>query len=219
MNRPLRTDMAMAARPPSLEPSTQSQFGMWVFIGTEALFFGGLLLAYAWGRASHPEGFTAASRHTDIVLGTLNTAVLLCSSALAALAALHAREAAWPSCRRCLLAAAGLGVLFLCIKGAEYRQEWTEGLFPGPGFRLGDDHTPPVGSAMFFQFYFTATALHALHLMIGIGLMVWQALHPPPPDHPGQAVSRVEATTLYWHFVDMVWIVLYPLLYLGGRHP
>lgn len=195
-------------------PHDTAQLGMWVFLATEVLFFGGLLVAYLYGRTHWPQGFAAASRHTDVVLGTLNTGVLLTSSALVALAVAcdeHAPRRTWVPWL--LGAAAALGVAFLVIKGMEYRKEWHEGLFPGPGFELAG--TP--GAELFFMLYFVMTGLHALHLLIGIGLLGvfgygTQRMRPWAP------ARRVEVAGLYWHFVDIVWIFLYPLLYLVSRH-
>lgn len=194
-------------------PQDTAELGMWVFLATEVLFFGGLLMAYLYGRTHWPQGFGEASRHTDVVLGTLNTALLLTSSALVALAVAcheHAPRRGWVPWL--LGASAALGAAFLAIKGIEYRKEWHEGLFPGPGFALARTQ----GAQLFFMLYFVTTALHALHLLIGIGLLgvfTWGSaqLKPWAPQR------RLEVAGLYWHFVDVVWIVLYPLLYLVSR--
>jgi cytochrome c oxidase subunit 3 len=198
---------------PQGAPQDAAQLGMWIFLATELLFFGGLFAAYAWGRTRWPEGFSVASRHTHVALGTLNTALLLSSSALVALAAACAgEERRRRAAGRLLGGAALLGVAFLALKGVEYAKEWHESLFPGPGFALAK-HT---GAELFFVLYFVMTALHALHLLVGVGLLglfAWGALrHRPWAD-----AARVEVAGLYWHFVDIVWIVLYPLLYLIGR--
>lgn len=214
--------MSQAVAPAAAQPSSSvanspdrqtAQLGMWIFLATELLFFGGLFVAYLYGRSHWPLGFAAAGRHTDVVLGTVNTAVLLSSSALVALAAAcggQGRRRPWPPVLMGL--AAALGIAFLAIKGMEYRQEWLQGLFPGPGFALAGQG----GAELFFMLYFLTTGLHALHLLIGIVLMAafaagsaWQA--------PWSSQRRLEVAGLYWHFVDIVWILLYPLLYLMGR--
>ncbi|MDB6001579.1 MAG: hypothetical protein JWP52_3278 [Rhizobacter sp.] len=211
-----------------------ARLGMWVFLASELLFFGGLLVAYFYGRLHWPAGFAAASRHTDVLLGTVNTALLLTSSAFAAVAVAACETQRWRWVRRCLMATAALGLAFLAIKGFEWHAEWTEGLFPGPGFRLGADVAPPQGAELFFMLYFVMTGLHALHMLIGVGVvgvMAHRALHPPAvegevdPDDADEVTSaetgaelRIEMTALYWHFVDIVWVVLYPLLYLVERH-
>ena len=203
-------------RAAAIEPSLPDagRLGMWIFLATEVLFFGGLLVAYAYGRTHWPDGFATASRHTDVLLGTLNTGVLLTSSAVVALAVTaaesssHRRWTAW-----LLFAAAALGVIFLGIKGLEYRQDWNENLFPGPAFALADAR----GAELFYMLYYVMTALHGVHLTIGVTALAvfgeaWRR------RRPWACAKRVEIAALYWHFVDIVWIVLYPLLYLVNRH-
>ncbi len=202
---------ARATAPPGRQ--RDAQLGMWLFLVSELLFFGALFMAYAIGRSQHGAGFAAASRHTDLLLGSLNTALLLTSSALAAAAVASAeapggsRRAGWQ-----LAAAASLGLLFVGIKAIEYRSEWQQGLFPGPGFALAATD----GAELFFMVYFFATALHALHLLAGVALLgslAWEAGH-----RRGWASGRrIDAAALYWHFVDIVWIFLFPLLYLVNR--
>ncbi|WP_066342973.1 cytochrome c oxidase subunit 3 [Azohydromonas lata] len=197
-----------AAPPPDTGP-----LGMWIFLATELLFFGGLFAAYAWGRTHWSDGFSEASRHTHVVLGTLNTALLLTSSALVAVATMCAgEERRRRAAARLLAGAALLGVAFLALKGVEYAKEWHEGLFPGPGFSLARH----AGAELFFMLYFVMTGLHALHLLIGVGLLGTFALGAWRGS-PWADAGHVEVAGLYWHFVDVVWIVLYPLLYLAGR--
>jgi cytochrome c oxidase subunit 3 len=194
-------------------------FGMWVFIASELLFFGPLLFGYLYLRVHFPEASAAASRHTDFLLGTVNTAVLLTSSFLIALAG-HAAEGARRRRASWLLAAtAALGLAFLAIKGWEYHAEFAEHLFPGRGFRPEHGGAPQdlPGMELFFILYFAATGLHALHLTIGIVACVALALGLRRPAPAGASSEAVELTGLYWHFVDLVWIFLYPLLYLVGR--
>ncbi len=188
-------------------------FGIWIFIASEVLFFGALFLFYAAMRAEHPAAFAAAARETGIVYGTLNTAILLTSGLTAAIAARASEDAAL---RRltlgCLALTATLGLAFLGVKGLEYAQDIHEHLVPGPGFKLA---APPA--QLFFGFYWCATAVHAVHLAIGVGLiarLLWRGSREADflPDNP-----QVEVATLYWGFVDMVWIFLYPALYLPGR--
>lgn len=188
-------------------------FGIWIFIASEVLFFGALFLFYAAVRAEHAEAFAAAARETNIVYGTLNTAILL-TSGLTAAAASRASEHA--SLRRltlwCLVATAVLGLAFLVTKGLEYHEDITEHLVPGPGFKL-----PEAPAQLFFGFYWLSTGVHGIHLAIGIGLvarLIWIGWREPErlPGNP-----QVEVTMLYWGFVDMVWLFLYPALYLAGR--
>jgi len=188
-------------------------FGMWVFIASELLFFAPLLFGYFYLRTHYPAACAVASRHTDFLLGTANTAVLLSSSFLMALAAQAAEARRRSRARWLLVAVAALGVAFLVIKGVEYHAEFQEQLFPGAGFR---SQAPP-GMELFFLLYFALTGLHALHLTVGILVCLAMAAglrHPEPQWPSGEAV---EFAGLYWHFVDLVWIFLYPLVYLVGR--
>lgn len=190
-----------------------ASFGIWIFIASEVLFFGALFLFYAAVRAEHAEAFAAAARETNIIYGTLNTAILLTSgmsAAAASLASEHAplrRLTLW-----CLAATALLGLAFLAVKGLEYREDIAEHLVPGPGFKLSEP-----SAQLFFGFYWLSTGIHGIHLMIGIGLvarLVWIGWRDAErlPRNP-----QVEVTMLYWGFVDMVWLFLYPALYLLGR--
>jgi cytochrome c oxidase subunit 3 len=198
-------------------------FGMWVFLASELVFFGPLLFGYVYLRLRFPEASAHASRHTDFLLGTVNTAVLLTSSFTMALAGAAADAGQRRRAARLLLGTAALGLLFLAIKGWEYHAEFSEHLFPGAGFRPADALPQPdmqplmQGMQLFFLLYFALTGLHALHLTAGILACLMVALrlrHPPPAGIDGVAV---ELAGLYWHFVDVVWIFLYPLLYLVGR--
>ena len=205
----------MSANPAALpvRSSAPPALGMWIFIGSELLFFGGLLAAYLDGRWRWPVGFGLASRHTHVVLGTLNTATLLTSSALVALAlacANHHGHRRWIP--RLLGAAALLGCVFLAIKGWEYRLDWQEGLFPGPRFTLA-----APGAQLFFMLYFVLTGLHAVHLVCGIAMLLVFA-RGAARRRDWVTPDRLEAAALYWHFVDIVWIFLYPFLYLVDRH-
>ena len=187
--------------------------GMWVFLASELLFFGGLLAAYTHGRVMSPRGFAIASRHTHVVLGTVNTAVLLTSSALVALAVACTQNTAhrrWTA--RLLWFTALLGLAFMAVKGWEYAQEWKEHLFPGPGFALAEP-----GAQLFFMLYFFTTGLHAIHLACGI-VAVCVFARAVQRRRAWVTPDRVESLALYWHFVDVVWIFLYPLLYLVERH-
>jgi cytochrome c oxidase subunit 3 len=189
---------------------------MWVFLLTEILFFGGLFLAYTVYRHAYPSAFMAASHQLDVTLGTINTAVLIGSSLTMALAV----HAAQTGSRRLLviflLATIALGCVFLGIKATEYVHKFAEYHVPGPSFRFEPKYFREA--QIFFSLYFVMTGLHALHMVIGIAVMlvmVWRAARGG--FSPAYYVP-VEVTGLYWHFVDIVWIFLFPLLYLIGRH-
>jgi len=193
-----------------------SALGMWIFLVTEILFFGGLFLAYTIYRWQNARGFAHASHHMDITLGTINTAVLICSSLTMAMAV----HSAATGRRRPLLGFLGatmaLGLAFLGIKAVEYTDHIRHHLFPGPGFRYAGPDARPA--EMFFSLYFAMTGLHALHMVVGLGLLaVLFGLARRGRFSPGYH-TPVEISGLYWHFVDIVWIFLFPLLYLIGRH-
>lgn len=191
---------------------TASELGMWVFLATEVLFFGGLFVGYAVYRTMYPAAFAEAASHTDAVLGTLNTAILLTSSLFAALAVREGKAGAIGAARAFLLVTIALGLLFLGVKGYEYWKDVEEGLWIGPAFALPDPR-----AQIFFSFYWVMTFVHALHVTIGVGVFI--AVYPlmDRRRHDPAATDIVEVPALYWHFVDVVWIFLYPILYLVGR--
>lgn len=189
--------------------------GLWIFIATELMLFGGLFAGIMVYRFSYPEAMRAGAARLDMWLGGLNTAVLLTSSLLVALAVAAARDGRGVACARRLLGAGGLGVLFLAIKAYEYAREYAEGLMPGigPPFPLDQPE-----SRLFFNIYFATTGLHALHLVLGIAFVAggaWMVRAGRWPL-PARAI-RIEGGGIYWHFVDIVWVFLYPVLYLYGR--
>lgn len=188
-------------------------FGMHVFLATEVMLFGTLVVALAICRGLHPEAAIAVSRELDMWLGALNTVVLLTSSLLAALAVAAAREGAVRSTRRFLAGTAALGLAFLAIKAVEYASEYRSGLVP---FAANHKTLPDPAEGLFLSFYFVGTGLHAVHLAIGIALVLslaWATGRPGLPQ-PGRAIA-IELAGLYWHLVDVVWVFLYPLLYLA----
>ena len=188
--------------------------GMWAFLSTEVLFFGGLFLAYVVYRHAYPEGFAAGSAHTDLFYGTLNTAILLTSSLTMAMAvhASHADKS--KSIVRWLLMTLALALGFLVVKGFEYHKDFVDQLVVGPNF----NPALPARAELFFWLYWVMTGLHALHVLIGIGALGTIALLVARGRIHSQRANKVEVAGLYWHFVDLVWIFLYPLLYLIDRH-
>jgi cytochrome c oxidase subunit III len=190
--------------------------GMWVFLATEVLFFGGLILLYLAYRTGYSDAFAEAGRHTDIVIGTINTAILLTSSFLVAWAITAGRLEDGRLAAGLLCVAAFLGVLFLCLKGVEYSKEYREHLVPGLDFSYSG--TNAGGVQLFFIFYFIATAVHALHLMIGIVVLLVMAARARHAEFSARYHAPLNVAGLYWHFVDLVWIFLYALIYLPGRN-
>jgi cytochrome c oxidase subunit 3 len=192
-----------------------AQLGMWAFLAAEVLFFGGLLLVYVAYRHGYPAAFAAAARHTKIIIGTTNTAILLTSSFLVAWAVTEARAGSANLAAGLLAGAALLGVLFLVLKGSEYRQEYHEHLFPSSSFVFEPTHVH--GAALFFLFYFAATSLHAVHVAIGIIVLITIALRARRNAYSASYSAPITVAALYWHFVDVVWIFLFALIYLPGR--
>jgi cytochrome c oxidase subunit 3 len=192
-----------------------AELGMWGFLATEALFFGGLILAYCVYRVAEPLGFAEAARHTKIVIGTINTAVLLTSSFLVAWAVAAARLREGKVAGILLWAAALLGVAFLALKGIEYALEYDELLLPGLDFAYTGSKAATV--RLFFSFYLVATGLHALHVAIGIVVLAVIGRQARRLKYSERYHAPITVAGLYWHFVDVVWIVLFALIYLPGR--
>ncbi len=201
----------------SLEQQREAHtLGMWAFLITEVMFFGGLFAGYAVYRHAYFDAFARASNHLDAHLGGLNTAVLIGSSFTMVLA-VHAAQ----RCKKIqifvwLWATIILGAVFLGVKYVEYADKWHHNLIPGPNFQF--EGVPGGHEQIFFAFYFTMTGLHAFHMLIGAAILAWLSVLALKGrfDQPGR--NAVEMVGLYWHFVDLVWIFLFPLLYLIGRH-
>jgi cytochrome c oxidase subunit 3 len=193
-----------------------STLGMWVFLVTEVLFFGGLFTAYSIYRGWYPDAFAMASHELDITLGTINTAVLITSSLTMALAVHAAQLGQRKTLLVFLVATMLLGTAFLGIKSVEYYEKFTEHHIPGPGFRFEPEYFRHA--QIFFSLYFVMTGLHAIHMIIGLGIMIWMFVWAYNGTVDKDYASPIEISGLYWHFVDIVWIFLFPLLYLIGRH-
>jgi cytochrome c oxidase subunit 3 len=193
-----------------------ANLGMWAFIATEILFFGGMFLGYSVYRYRFPEAFALAGNRMDIALGTINTAILIGSS----LSVVLAVQAAQQNRRRVLVRALALtivlGLVFLGVKFTEYFHKYEEGLVPGLNFDYSTDQARHA--AIFFSFYFAMTGMHALHMIIGIGIFSVLLLAARRGRYDDQYYTPVEIAGLYWHFVDIIWIFLFPLFYLLGRH-
>ena len=189
-----------------------STLGMWAFLATEVLFFG-LIAAYLNYRIWFGEEFIAAASLTRVALGTANTAVLLTSSACMAMAVTTFDAGSKRAPVLWLVGTAALGLIFVAIKATEWWLEYQEHLVPALNFDLARHGGV---AEIFFIFYFCATGLHALHLLIGIAFVTWLALAIGRGRiEPGGSTARLVG--LYWHFVDIVWIFLFPLIYLAGR--
>lgn len=211
---------------PALQSRLQHQFeslqqqheadnmGMWVFIASEILFFGGLITAYVMYRSSFPQAFAEASRHTELVSGTIMTQLLLGTSLTMTLAIREVQRYNRKRTIYFLIVTFLLGIAFLMTEGLEYYHMWQARLIPGPSFEFGG--SSPHRVQLFFYCFVAMTGLHAIHVTIGVSaLVVLAILVWRKKAH----TNAVEITGLYWHFVDIVWMFLYPLLYLPFRHP
>ena len=190
--------------------------GMWLFLATEVLFFGGLVLAWMFCRHWQEAGFDAGGRETVLTIGTINLVLLLTSSFVYTSGFVFIEMDQPRRLVQCSVATASLGAAFLVLKILEWAIDIHEHLFPSmAGFKItGVDEG---GARLFWSFYFVATSLHALHMIIGIGAVCWIAMQAHAGRFSAKWDTPVEVVGLYWSFVDIVWIVLYPLIYLVGR--
>jgi cytochrome c oxidase subunit 3 len=207
--------------------------GMWVFLASEVLFFGGVFTAYAVMRGQYPIGFAYGSRELSAPLGGINTAILLTSSLTMALAVWAGHTAQRRYLQLFLAGTLLFGTVFLVIKGYEWYQEYDHHLVPGSGFAFhpkeheasvavtvpyrqmrGADDDVSKQVQMFFVFYFIITGLHALHMIVGLVVLGTQLVLAVRTDFGIADYGPIEVAGLYWHFVDVVWIFVFPLLYL-----
>ena len=210
----------MAARlamqyPDLARQNETAELGMWGFLATEILFLGGLFAAYSFYRLLHEAGVEEAARHTKLIIGSINTGVLLTSSFVMSWASLAVERGESRFAGRLLWIAAALGITFLGLKGVEYAQEIGEHLWPGLGFAI-DTSQPRVGEVFYFL-YWLMTGIHALHLMVGVSAVSVIARRAMRGAYSRAYPAPVRVVSLYWHFVDIVWIFLFVLVYLPGR--
>jgi cytochrome c oxidase subunit 3 len=194
-----------------------STLGMWVFLVTEVMFFGGLFLAYMVYRSGFPAVFAAASNTLNIVIGAVNTAVLLCSSFTMVLAVHAAQIGSRKALVIFLILTMLLGGVFLGVKAYEWNEKFEEHHVPGPTFHLEGSNMQGQAQ-LFFSLYFAMTGLHALHMIVGEGLLLYLLIQAMAGKYTPKYYTPVDIGGLYWHFVDIIWIFLFPLLYLIGRH-
>ncbi|MGO9258734.1 MAG: cytochrome c oxidase subunit 3 family protein [Bryobacteraceae bacterium] len=194
-----------------------STLGMWVFLITEIMFFGGMFLAYSVYRSLYSHVFAVASSSLNAVIGAINTAVLLCSSFTMVLAVRAAQLGQRKAIVIFLILTLILGLAFLGVKAYEWNEKFEEHHVPGPSFHLeGVDLQGPA--QLFFSLYFAMTGLHALHMVVGVGVLTWLLIQTYKGKFSAEYMTPVDIAGLYWHFVDIIWIFLFPLFYLIDRH-
>ena len=208
-------------------------FGMWLFLLTEIMFFGGMFFAYLLYRNWYYDAFVVGSNQLSIPLGAANTAILIASGFFMALGVWAAEVRQKGLLVIFLILTTLLGFAFLGIKGVEYHEKWEKHHIPGSSFDVAEFvnpaayglKEPPLAPDMaqkvqiFFFLYFAMTGMHAVHMIIGIGLLFWLMLRSHRGEFSAGYVAPIENFGLYWHFVDIVWLFLFPLLYLINRHP
>lgn len=209
---------ALAHKFDSLEQQKESAtLGMWLFLAQEVMFFGGLFAAYTFYRAAYPQAWNAASNHLTLSWGFINTLVLLCSSLTMATAAHYAQKGDTRRLVNYLLLTIFLGCAFLGIKVIEYTDKYHHHLIPGYNFHWEGPENPG-NVELFYILYFLMTGMHALHMIIGVAIMgVLAYLAARKKKFVSGDYMAVELSGYYWHFVDIVWVYLFPLLYLIDR--
>ncbi len=201
-----------------LQQYDSSTLGMWTFLLTEIMFFGGMFGAYTIYRYKYPEAFAYTSHYMDLTLGAINTAVLICSSFTMALAVRAAQLGRKRAIIGFLLGTLALGTVFLVIKGVEYHEKYVEHHIPGPSFSYPEHPEYAHTAQILFFLYFAMTGMHAIHMIVGVGLLTTLLVMTIRNRFSANFYTPVEMIGLYWHFVDIVWIFLFPLLYLIGQH-
>jgi cytochrome c oxidase subunit 3 len=194
-----------------------ARLGTWIFLSSELLLFAGLFTLYFAYRAHYPGAFAAGVHHNAQLLGTLNTCILLLGSLGAALAVHELRRDRRRPAVALLAATVAAAIVFLVVKGHEYDLHFAEGIFPGGAGDFFREHREP-GLPVFFTLYFAMTGLHAIHVAIGAALLGWMAVWTARERVGAAGAHRVELCALYWHFVDVVWVFLWPMFYLLGAH-
>jgi cytochrome c oxidase subunit 3 len=203
----------VAAHFASLEVQNHAaRLGMWLFLATEILLFAGLFVCYACYRFLYPEAFAAASRQLDVTMGTINTLVLITSSFTAAMAVHYAKEAQNKKVVVMFVLTILMAMGFLVIKYFEYAHKFHEGLLPGPYYSFEGIQLP--GVSLYFTIYFLSTGLHGFHVLIGMAVLAWVTTKAMRNEFSYHNYTAVELGSMYWHLVDLVWIFLFPMLYL-----
>jgi cytochrome c oxidase subunit 3 len=196
-----------------------STLGMWIFLITEVMFFGGMFLAYTVYRRAYPDVFAVASTTLNVYIGAANTVVLLCSSLTMVLAVRAGQLGKTKAIVLFLILTLILGGVFLGVKAYEWNEKYVEHHIPGATFHMEGVTPDQQGHAqLFFSLYFAMTGLHAFHMIIGAGLLLYLIFEARKGRYTADYNTPVDLIGLYWHFVDIIWIFLFPLLYLIDRH-
>jgi cytochrome c oxidase subunit 3 len=190
------------------------RFGIWIFVASELLLFAGLFALYTAYRTEYRAAFDAGVHHAELAIGTINTSLLVISSFTAAQALRALRRGGRRACILLLLLTAGIGVVFLVLKGIEYGQHFEEGIYPGLYYTSRE--LPGHGAQLFFTLYYFMTGLHVLHLLAAVLVILWFTSRVARRKIGTAYHAGLEAGILYWHMVDCIWIFLYPLFYLMG---
>jgi cytochrome c oxidase subunit 3 len=202
-----------------------ASLGMWLFLGTEVMFFGGMFLAYLIYRRWYYPEFVVASNSLNLPIGAVNTAVLICSSLSVALAIRAAQTNKRMQTVVMLVLTLVFGLAFLGVKAYEWREKFVEHHVPGTTFHFEgampghpEVKINPEHAQVFFSMYFAMTGMHALHMIIGVGIFIWLIYQAWKGRFNSEYYTPLENSGLYWHFVDVIWIYLFPLFYLIDRH-
>ncbi len=217
-------DAAAIEHPPELrhhfdtveQQQESSNLGMWIFLVTELMFFGGMFVGYTIYRNVYHDAFASTSKYMNVMLGAANTAVLICSSLTMALAVRSAQVGQRKALILFLVLTLSLGSVFLGVKAVEYHEKWVDHHVPGPDFHFEDTRYFQQAQILFFL-YFAMTGMHAVHMIVGVGLLTYLIVTATRNRFGPAWYTPVEMIGLYWHFVDIVWIFLFPLLYLIGH--
>jgi cytochrome c oxidase subunit III len=192
-----------------------ARLAMWVFLASELLLFAALFALYTSYRAMYPDDFARAAGHNNLAIGTINTLILITSSATVALSLMTVRGGLMRITSGLLIFSIACGLVFLILKGIEYREHFHEGFYPGVGYRSAE--LPGYGARLFFTLYYLITGLHAFHVIVGLIVLGWLAVGSVRGEFGPDNHVRFELGTLYWHLVDIIWIFVWPLLYLLHR--
>lgn len=195
---------------------TSAKEGLWLFMATEILMFGGLFIGYAIYHKAYPEMFAEGASHLDWRLGFFNTLVLILSSFTMALGILYCQMNDKRKAAISLAVTILCGAVFMCVKYMEYSSKFHHGLFPGKYLNVETAHAVHANLGLYFGFYFFMTGLHGIHVLLGMGLISWLLYRTVRGDFDSEYYTPVEGVGIFWHIIDLIWIFLFPLLYLVG---